>query len=246
MKIFIAGTSAFEELLPDIKQSKYVLESFFYIQPWQYELIKTCDMFLLDSGAFSFRNGKQDIDWIKFTEEYAEFINKHDVQYFFELDIDNLIGYEKVKELRTLLEQLTGKQAIPVWHPNRGWDEFVKSTEEYKYVSLGGIVAASPKQKHQYKKLFPKFVTQAHMNGARIHGLGQTGITIVKRSHYDSVDSTSWLSGVKYGNVVTFKNGKFYGMKKQGYRLKTELRLEYLRHNLKEWIKYQKWAEEYL
>lgn len=74
---------------------------------------------MLDSGAFTFMRGNAKVDWADYIKRYAEFINKYDVKYFFELDIDNIVGYEKVLEYRKLLERLTQKNAF-LFGTNRG------------------------------------------------------------------------------------------------------------------------------
>ena len=81
-----------------IKESKYILESFYYIKDWQINYIKDMDLFLLDSGAFTFMSSyKGKVNWKEYIDRYADFIIKNDIKYFFELDIDVLIGYEKAK-----------------------------------------------------------------------------------------------------------------------------------------------------
>lgn len=120
MKIFLAGTCVKEEVLENHKVD-YILESFYTIKKWQIPYIKKCKMFLLDSGAFTFMNGnKGKVDFNQYLNDYINFINKYDIKYFFELDIDSVVGYEKVKEMRTVLEKGTGKKCIPVWHKARG------------------------------------------------------------------------------------------------------------------------------
>ena len=54
MKIFIAGTSSHEKIVKKNMPISFVLESFYYWKDWQDALLKTCDDFLLDSGAFTF------------------------------------------------------------------------------------------------------------------------------------------------------------------------------------------------
>lgn len=120
MKIFLAGTYSENKNAEDVLQSMYNLESFYYIKPWQYEMVHRSKMFLLDSGAFTFFSSGKKIDWDEYIEKYANFIKEHDVSYFFELDIDSLIGYESVKQYRKKLERLTNRQCIPVWHKSRG------------------------------------------------------------------------------------------------------------------------------
>ena len=120
MKIFMAGTCTKEEFLQEHKID-YILESFYTIKEWQIPYIKECKMFLLDSGAFTFMNSnKKKVNFNQYLNDYISFINKYDIKYFFELDIDSVVGYEKVKEMRAVLEKGTGKKCIPVWHKSRG------------------------------------------------------------------------------------------------------------------------------
>ena len=70
--------------------------------------------FLLDSGAFSFFGGKsKNINWIEYTKNYAEFIKKHDINNFIELDIEKITNLNLVEDLRKLLQDKTGKNPIP-------------------------------------------------------------------------------------------------------------------------------------
>ena len=54
MKVFLAGQSNYVDL--DWSSCKYCLESFYYFKPEQVKDLKRWDMFLLDSGAFTFIN----------------------------------------------------------------------------------------------------------------------------------------------------------------------------------------------
>jgi len=109
-----------------LKQKIYVLESFAYIKDWQLPLIKNEWNFLLDSGAFTFMDNVQErttgIDWNDYVKRYADFINKMNIDLFFELDIDSILSLKEVEKLREKLEKLTGKKSIPVWHRSRGID----------------------------------------------------------------------------------------------------------------------------
>ena len=67
---------------------------------------------MLDSGAFSFmRNKKAEVNFDDYLTRYIEFINIHDIRYFFELDVDSVVGFEEVKRLRIRLETETGKKS---------------------------------------------------------------------------------------------------------------------------------------
>ena len=87
MKMFLAGLEYSYKWLP-VEKSKYTLASYAYIKKDMVELIPKFEMFLLDSGAFTFRKNSANVDWNKYLDNYIKFINENDVKYFFELDID--------------------------------------------------------------------------------------------------------------------------------------------------------------
>lgn len=245
MKIFLAGTHSNEEIIKSTEQIPYVLESFYYIKPWQMEYIKNCKMFLLDSGAFSFMNGKGNLslkEYYDYVYRYADFINKYDIKYFFELDIDSVIGLKEVEKMREILEQRTGKKSIPVWHKKRGKQYFLDLAKHYDYISIGGIVTREIKPKEQV--FFNWFIEQAHQNNCMIHGLGFTALKKLKMFNFDTVDSTSWLSGGRFGGLYIFKNSELIQIKKPPNSRLSLSSKESSRFNLKEWLKYIKYMDE--
>lgn len=249
MKIFLAGTNG----VPNksiVFQSDYVLESYYYIKPWQYRLIDSCKMFLLDSGAFTFFSAGKHIDWDQYLEQYIRFINEHDVKYFFELDIDDLIGYERVLKIREKLEGETGKKSIPVWHISRGRENFERMCEEYDYVAIGGLVGKERKSKRQQllESSFPWFINTAHKNGAKIHALGYTKVKDLVKYHFDSVDSTRW-NCQRYGRVEYFDGETIRAVDKRKNKMKIRGGEYYEKVNdlcFAEWIKFQKYADRHL
>lgn len=220
-----------------------ILESFYYADEYTEAIIPKLKKFLLDSGAFTFFSKGKHIDWDDYLQKYISFINKNKVERFFELDIDVLVGYPKVLEFRKILEAGTGKKCIPVWHKSRGKAEFLKMCDQYDYVAIGGIV--SKEITSQEYKYFPWFIKEAHMRGAKIHGLGFTNLEGLKKYKFDSVDSTSWTTGNRFGAIYTF-NGKTMekAKKPEGKRLK-DARASAIR-NFNEWVKFQKYAERNL
>lgn len=146
MKLFLAcNDTDFKEV--NLKESMYSLMSFYYIQKLtknnkQKFPIEKLNEFLLDSGAFTYMNGKNititEIE--KYLDDYIQFINEYDIKLFFELDMDAIFGYDQVLKWRKKLEQQTGKKCIPVWHKSRGKEEFIKMCQEYDYAAIGGIV----------------------------------------------------------------------------------------------------------
>ena len=229
-------------LTNDMVTGVKILESFYYADKWTEKMLPFFGEFLLDSGAFTFMsNNKGVVNWKEYIDRYASFINRNNIKYFFELDVDSIVGYEKVKEFRRILEQKTGKKCIPVWHKTRGIEEFKKMCDEYSYVAIGGIVSKEITQKDY--KYFSYLINEAHKRGTKIHGLGFTNFKGLEQYHFDSVDSTSWTTGNRFGVIYKF-NGrtmKKYN-KKEGQRLKNS-RLVAV-HNFKEWVKFQKYAEK--
>ena len=242
MKIFLAGTYSHKYVLEDHKND-YILESFYSIKEWQIPYIKKCKIFLLDSGAFTFMNSnKEKIDFNQYLKDYINFINKYDIKYFFELDIDSIVGYEKVKEMRKVLEEGTGKKCIPVWHKSRGLEEWRKLTKEYDYIGLGGLAIKEIKPK-EYKYLIP-LLDIAKENGCKVHGLGFTNLRKLRKYHFYSVDSTSWLSGAKFGSLYMFQDGTLKSISYKDRRIRNYIESNH--HNIEEWLKFQKYADKFL
>lgn len=253
MKIYIAGnhplkqTLQIERIISKSEQNPFILESFFYTKnnPWIANIIPLLGDFLLDSGAFSFMQGKTHESWEKYTDEYAAYIVEHNIEKFFELDIDNVVGIKKVEELRDRLHQKVGRASIPVWHFSRGQDYFLRMCEEYNYVAFGGILTDGVSRR-KIEKVFPWFIREAHIRGAKIHGLGYTNVAGLHKFHFDSVDSTSWLYGNRGGYLYRFDPVR--GIIEQyqpdwAGRLKSH---DAAVHNFLEWVKFQQYAERNL
>lgn len=246
MNIFLAGNLYDKERYTITTKNLNILESYFYLRgkDWMFPLIKEFNNFLLDSGAFTFMNQSKNhkVDWDKYIEEYAGFINKLDIKLFFELDIDVLVGIKEVEKLRSKLEKLTGKKCIPVWHASRGHNYWLKMIREYNYVAIGGIVTKEIKPK-QYP-IFTQLIKEAHIENCKVHGLGFTNLKGLEKYRFDSVDSTSWLSGNRFGAVYKFNGRTMIKIdKKEGQRVKN---YKTAMNNFIEWVKFSKYAEKYL
>lgn len=229
----------------ELNKELFILQSFAYINedkeiiPW----IHKFKGFLLDSGAFTiFTQKSNKMDFEEYLNKYIKFINDYDVKQFFELDIDSVVGYEKVLEYRKRLEEGTGKKCIPVWHKSRGKEEFIKTCREYPYVAIGGIVSKEI-TRNEYK-YFPWFINQAHKYGAKIHGLGFTNLKGLQQYHFDSVDSSSWTTGNRFGFIYKFTGKTLIKIPRpDGHRVKAR---EVAINNFLEWVKFSKYAEVHL
>lgn len=198
------GGSIAEELVRQGVHMKYNLMSFYYIQryPKLAEFVRDhTDEIMIDSGAHSFQKGKQ-VDWVRYTEEYAEFIQRFDrpnVVGYFEMDVDNILGYERVKALRSILTAVSDK-IIPVWHKNRGIQDFKEMCQSHrgKVVAITGFKNEDIKD-HQYL-MFTKY---AHEQGCKIHCLGMTRKAVLDAVPFDYTDSSSWSAQSRFGYVMS-------------------------------------------
>lgn len=238
MKIFLSALDKYtlDELKKSHSEILWNLLSFYQIHTGSPANTKLFDdvlnaskEVLIDSGAHSFQKGKK-VDWVEYTEKYARFIQANDsdkILGYFEMDVDNIIGYDKVLQLRKILTNVTNK-VIPVWHKNRGIEDFKRMCEEYR----GRIVAISGFQNEDISDTqFKMFVDYAHRCGCKIHGLGLTRFNVLNEVPFDFVDSASWKLQTSYGKVAGYKN-----------RIKRMPTTEYAKvwaYNYRYWVKKQ-------
>lgn len=251
MRVYLAGDSYLRQILerktPHEISKMYLLRTFVSKEPWFLKYYSQAKDIILDSGAFTFMSGgKTNISWDEYVESYAHFIRKTGVEHFIELDIDAIVGYEKVKELRQQLIAATNKQPIPVWHKTRGKDEFLRMCDEFSYVALGGFAIKNWTKKDF--KFISWFVSEAHKRGTKIHGLGFTYFEELKKYHFDSVDSSAWTIGNRYGGMNKYIGGGrvITIQKPPGTRIITSKGVELALNNFNEWQKFQQYAEENL
>lgn len=216
-KIFLSSIVNVKTTIVPYFKPYYILESFIYLKTKTdktKDYIKWClsaKEFLLDSGAFVFINKSKKSSKFskealkKYIDDYIEFINQYDIRQFFEMDIDCIVGYDKVKEIRQYIENKTGKKVIPVWHRSRGMEDFYNMCKEYKYVAVGGIAAKEIKRS-EYDFLC-ELCDIAHSYGCRIHGLGYSPLSVLneRKCPFDTVDSTTWI-GHRYGDFFNLKD----------------------------------------
>lgn len=159
------------------------------------------ELMMVDSGAHSFQKGIK-VKWEEYTHRYAQFIKEFDrpnVVGFFEMDVDAVIGYEKVLELRRILMRVTDK-IIPVWHKNRGITEFDNMCKEFS----GRVVAISGfKNEDIADNQYIMFLKHAKKYGCKLHCLGMTRRKILDVVPFDYVDSSSWRQPFIYARALT-------------------------------------------
>lgn len=248
MKIFLSslenGSSIYNSkktlaqfIIENNVKMKYNLMSYFYIKG-------KCDLanfikynseeILIDSGAHSFQKGKK-VDWLEYTKKYADFIKEFDEEKvigYFEMDVDNIIGYEEVLKLRKILESVTDK-IIPVWHKNRGIQDFKDMCEKYsgKIIAITGF-----KNEDIQDNQYLMFLKYAKKHNCKVHCLGMTRKKILDKVPFDYVDSSSWKQQGIFGEITN--KGK---VTKEFSKIKREI---VFLENYKAGIEMQKHYEE--
>lgn len=239
--MFLSGLESSEKTIVDPmiangERVDYILTSYYYIRKKDGLLDKfkmIADEILIDSGAHSFQKGAK-VDWLSYTQEYAAFIKQNDcpqILGFFEMDVDNILGYDKVLQLRAILESVSHK-IIPVWHKNRGVDEFKKMCREYDFGSITGFKNEEV-QDHQYLM----FLKYANKHNCKIHCLGMTRTKIMETVPFYSVDSSTWKQAGNFGEFREFARGRLRIHKLKG-QFKTQ---ELDAMNFKEFAKLQRY-----
>jgi len=227
---------------------KYNLMSYYYIKKvsknFIKEIIDHSELILIDSGAHSFQKGKK-VEWEEYTQEYAKWIKENDCEKiigYFEMDIDPAgYPYDYVLRLRSILEEVSNK-IIPVWHKNRGIDDYIKMCEKYS----GKIIAITGFKNEDIKdEQYIKFLKVAWKYGCKVHCLGMTRTKILEKVPFDYVDSSSWRQNAVYGNV--FKGKKLKRERdlpkdkvNEIYKFAYLKGVEMQEHFEKKWRKYEK------
>lgn len=204
MRIFLAGfyeQNAQRWFSPEVLKTCCILGSYFYLNNRNFKYKFDQDAirdFIMDSGAFTYiHSNGENVNWKEYARNYAHFIKDNNIKRYIELDVDNKIGYDRVLQLRNMIEDIVGWPSIPVYHPNRTEEQFREDCRGRPYVAFG----SSKDAETDYYDLMKKMVNVAHDEGSKIHLLGVTD-----PSHYlergiegDSGDSTTWIQCSNFG-----------------------------------------------
>lgn len=208
-KIFLAACSHIKNpIINSGIKPHYILESFMDLRgngKSTQEYINWCltaDEFLLDSGAYSFMNKAKKATNLTtkeintFIKDYAQFIIKYNIQHYFEMDLDCIFPYSKIKKIRKYLEETTKRKCIPVWHMSRGMNDFYEMCLNYDYVAVGGI---NNEIKKKDQGIFYKLCDIAHSFGCKVHGLGYLPLQIINENNcpFDTIDGTGWQGHIR-------------------------------------------------
>lgn len=220
--IFLAGAEV-ETLTRALLDNgvKSILYSYYYIHVMRRErFIEQIQRehpdvrFFLDSGAFTywtkFRAEPEKLPhWRAFKAAYYKYIEGTWERWYriSELDLDNTfpeITLGLLAEWRDeALERWPTANFMPVWHGNRGPEEWTWYCRDKRFKCMA-IGSGLP-----YLGLHRRMIIEAHRWNKAVHGFGMTRFNALRFLPYDTVDSTSWLMGQKFGTLFIFKDNEF-------------------------------------
>lgn len=204
---------------------KEILVSYFYIRKSKafYDdfinrLYDEGGLFMTDSGGFSFIGWGSNVEedqttakfWEPYINEYFEWLEKHKTKIFScaNLDLDNQVGREVVDGWNKTMEEflpytnvvfVSHKDHTKEYHDKNGLKRFTEYCEKYKYVGIN----------HEMVEDIAKLSLVAKLNSNIVHGFGITSIPTLKCTPLMSVDSTTWLGGVRYGTSYNYDGKNF-------------------------------------
>lgn len=157
---------------------------------------KKVELFL-DSGAFSAMTQGVTID----IQEYIQFIKENEdvIEVYANLDV---IGSAELTYKNQRIMEQAGLKPLPVFH----YGEDVKWLKKYlaqgyEYIALGGMVK-TPHLIYWLDDLWHNYLTDAKgMPIIKVHGFGLTGLSLMMRYPWYSVDSTSWVVTGRLGSI---------------------------------------------
>lgn len=207
MKIHFAGSDdqikAYKQLINE--GARYRLLSYGSLKGKRVGPLWPREQLLMDSGGYVIRTRGE----VLHPEEYAAFLLQHRIKYAFNMDTDDVEG--SIKNQQKLEKICPSIYFMPVYHmeeymTKREWLEDL--VEKYPYISIGGIVGGSWKQKTI--KAFYNYVFSTTTDKVCVHGLGITTEKYLRRYPFYSVDSTTWNTGARYGHVYGLGNNIKY------------------------------------
>lgn len=223
-----AGTKPQDTLLNLVARHPYRLVSYLYAQamPDPGPVLRAlvgghARNMVMDSGLYSFMFGSERGKmpstyeaYRDYTRRYLDDIVKWGVDCFLvEADTQRLLGMEATLRLREEFAPL-GSRVMYVWHQPEGIDGLIKLAQQRDYICLSipelRMIASGGKTalggSTGAKRLCDDLLRRVHNACAgappRIHLLGCTVEVMMETRLAWSCDSTSWLSGVRFGNGV--------------------------------------------
>lgn len=201
---------------------------------------KECKHVIMDSGLFTLmfgaeKNKKQTLDsLIEWQDRIVQFVRQNNFQCTcVEVDCQKVLGVEEAWFLRKRMKQLLpNNRIINVFHLEDGPEGLDRLIDFAEYIAIS-VPELRIHRRGTYKRDVVELASyiKKRKPSIDIHLLGCTEMDILKKCTFcTSADSTSWLSGNRYGRVPETKN--------HVNDIKPQVREKYRKPILKEYEKY--------
>lgn len=200
---------------------KWVLYSYYYLLAFKkFDFVEKMQAqypdveWFLDSGAFTYsvqvRAGKQLPPPNDYVRLYFEYIQRQGHRWvrIAEPDLDGIHGLNVSVEqtedwLNEMLYSWPDLPIMPCWHSWRGmasWERYLKNPR-LRHMAFGRSSVNNAVRR--------KLCVTARAVGKTVHGFGFTRLkTALNFVPCDSVDSTSWVLGQKFGTLYVFQGNE--------------------------------------
>lgn len=199
MKLYFAGTTSkqYREIIASLDGG--MLLSYFYSHKKGLPSLKR--KIFLDSGAYSAFSVKAVIN----IDDYIEFIkaNKDKIETYANLDV---IGDWQATEKNQIYMEGQGLNPLATFHYGSPLDVLREMIKKYDYIALGGLVPVAQDKRNLKKALDIYF--NIIRDKCKVHAYGMNALWIWKDYPFYSVDATSWLVPLRYGQITRFEEGK--------------------------------------
>ncbi len=233
--LFLSGVEPRENFEVVSGVTPHILLSYYYIRRRGIAEIKerlqkhNGMKILIDSGAFTFfkdpQYTKKTIEWWeKYIQNYVTFVRTYR-EYIFacvELDIDTLVGAEKVNEWREKyfypLEE-EGINVIYLYHTDKDLDFFDLLCKKHPYVGFSYVeLKRELEEQSDVDAMVANLFNIAQKHHTAIHGFAITGNRMLQNYPFFSADSTSYLTGSQFGTITYFEEGKLKHLDKDTWK----------------------------
>lgn len=228
LTIFYSGVEyeSYLDILYDLGIRNFLMSYEYLKGKGIHQLKKYPDMHLfIDSGAYTYNQDPKYAEytieqWEKQIEEYLAWAEKHKNQIFAiaDLDIQYLVGYEKVVEWRKkYFEPFMLRTGLPVCfiYHEEGLDIWEYMCKRYPYVGISLNIDREVDE----TELRNKFKI-AEKHNALVQGMASTRTGMLTQYPFYTVDSTTWNVGLKYGEISVWTGNKMSRIKKADFKEK--------------------------
>lgn len=195
----------------------------FYEKEFFPELKKHDGLFMIDSGGHTYldmfyRNTATDEMfeeeyWIPKIEEYVQYLTDHkdnifsaanfDMDFFVGRDIIDKWNHKYFKPLEKYMNiiYVVHESYIPKENDKYGYRRIKQYCKEHDYIGASGTrhFVENARRIYEFAKTY----------NAKVHGFGWTSLPNLKAFPFFSVDSTTWLGGVRYGTSYRYDGKNF-------------------------------------